>query len=839
MIHPIRTHLASAAAAALTGIAGAQGIPAIPAWDPGSSFAVDANITEALNTGARFGFAVAMTGDYAVVGAPDVRLRDNRFPALNLATNGAGAAFVFKRTAGTNEWAFVQRLIAPTRVLAQTGCSVAIDPVTDDIVVGAWGYDAVAAFGGAAFVYRKGSGDSWGEAASAVSFGTATRVPSQVLAPEELEAIDQFGFAVAIDNGTIAVGCPLSGSTNTGAVYLYELGASEYAFTEKLTDDGAGANDQMGTKLAISGDLLAVGVQNDDVEGRLNAGSVLVYRRESGSWARAARVTAPTPATSAAFGSAVAIVDTADTDWIVVGAPTQASGRTTSVAGNGAAYVLSSIDDGTTWTRDASLLPRTDNINNNFGYAVAVTQDDPPLVLVGAPGFDTAIPSEADPDVLSQVVNGGAGFCFERSAGTWERRGTGPIRGDAWAPAAIAGSNIGRAVALPPGSGTFSIVSADTPTGGLGSVYPFQFRTAQIGTGDDEVSGPASGELDAEGNPSDGSTPGTGTGGTGGGITGGGSPTPGITAGPGAVTLPLTPIIYNWGIVKGSAVSLSGRRVHLLQTDGKHRGQRPEFRYLGDLPEGATYVGSGDMNGDFSGDIVFVAPGEVLRYWKRDAFTVTETATIDTLPAGFDAITVADVDGDSNDDILLQGTVDPSQLRVWGISGGAIASSDEYELPAGDWTVFTGNFRTANATDILLRDRRTGVVRVLVPDGAGGATFPVIASRPATVRLAGFGDIDGNGQPDVFWQGGENEVDLMDQDEDGNYVRIARRRTGFADGNIVNIRDWNDDGTIDFWMRRGNRNYIQYGQVINGYVYGKGSRDLRDVPGTVVSVAER
>jgi hypothetical protein len=27
--------------------------------------------------------------------------------------------------------------------------------------------------------------------------------------------------------------------------------------------------------------------------------------------------------------------------------------------------------------------------------------------------------------------------------------------------------------------------------------------------------------------------------------------------------------------------------------------------------------------------------------------------------------------------------------------------------------------------------------------------------------------------------------------------------------------------------------------VVNGYVYGKGSRDLRNVPGTVVSVAER
>ena len=39
----------------------------------------------------------------------------------------------------------------------------------------------------------------------------------------------------------------------------------------------------------------------------------------------------------------------------------------------------------------------------------------------------------------------------------------------------------------------------------------------------------------------------------------------------------------------------------------------------------------------------------------------------------------------------------------------------------------------------------------------------------------------------IFWQGSDNEVDLMDQDDDGNYVRTARRRAGFADGNIVNI----------------------------------------------------
>jgi hypothetical protein len=91
----------------------------------------------------------------------------------------------------------------------------------------------------------------------------------------------------------------------------------------------------------------------------------------------------------------------------------------------------------------------------------------------------------------------------------------------------------------------------------------------------------------------------------------------------------------------------------------------------------------------------------------------------------------------------------------------------------------------------------------------------------------------------IFWQGANDDVDLMDQDEAGNYIRIARRRTGLASGHIVNIRDWNDDGTIDFWIRRGERNFIQYGVFTNGFVYGIGSCDLGNASGKVVDIADR
>jgi hypothetical protein len=819
-------------------------IPPIFAWDVGSKFTVDPALTEAPNTGSRFGFAVAMSNNYAVIGAPDIRLVDNRFPALNLGSNGAGAAFVFKRTSGTDNWTFVQRLIAPTRVLAQTGCSVAIDSVTNDIVVGAWGYDAVAMFGGAAFVYTKGSDDSWGDAANAAAYGALSRVPTQVLAPEALQAIDQFGFAVAIDDGTIAAGCPLSGSSNTGAIYVYERNSDGlYEFMQKLEDDAAGANDQTGTKLAMHGNILVAGAQNDDVQGRINAGSALVFTRLEGIWDVAARVTAPTPAVSAQFGSAVAVFDGDDADWLLVGAPTQASGASTAVAGNGAAYIMKSIDDGTTWSVDSTLLPRADNINNNFGYSVALSRTEPPQVLVGAPGYDTAIPSIDDPTIYRQIINAGAAFTFVKSGSAWRIRGTGDISGDLWGPSIAASISLGRSVAVAPTNTAFSIVSAETPTGGLGSAYPFEYRSAEVGTGDDNVSGPAWGVLGADGQPViGGGTPGTGSGGTGGGIAGGGAPTGGITSGPGAITLPLLPIIKNWGIIKGSAVALNGNSVSIMQTDGKQIGKRASFRKLDRLPAGARYVGCGDMNGDMSGDVLFVDDREVLRYWKRDARKVLEVMTIDTLPVGFDAIKSADFDNNGKDDVLLRGILDPLQLIIWNIDAGAIASTIEYQLPPGDWDISIGNFRTKTTPDILMRDRESGDLRVLVPgtDTDGSVLAPLIASRSIRNRVAGFGDIDGNGQPDIFWQGANDEVDLMDQDEAGNYIRLKRRRYGLASGSIVNIRDWNDDGTVDFWIRRGDRNFIQYGSfAADGYVYGIGSCDLGDAPGKVVDIAER
>ena len=168
----------------------------------------------------------------------------------------------------------------------------------------------------------------------------------------------------------------------------------------------------------------------------------------------------------------------------------------------------------------------------------------------------------------------------------------------------------------------------------------------------------------SDGKPTDGSSPGTGDGGTGVSIGGGGLPGTGSSSGPGAIVTPLGPIVKSWGTVKASAVSMKGRGVYLFQTDGKMKGVRPEWQYLKDLPPGARYVGTGDFNGDRSGDILFVDSKERLSYWKRDGLTVLETNIIDTLPPHTDAIKVGDFDGNGQPDVVIRNLINPRQLTL-------------------------------------------------------------------------------------------------------------------------------------------------------------------------------
>lgn len=140
-----------------------------------------------------FGRAVAISGDVAVVGAPDA---------------STGFAYVFQRTAGT--WSLDGPKLAPILIaalpeLARFGVAVAIDGT--HVAIGAPLQDTAVGDSGAVRVYRRES-DGWSN-----SHTIEASMPSA----------SRFGASVALDGEWCAVGAPEDSTAvaGSGAVHVF------------------------------------------------------------------------------------------------------------------------------------------------------------------------------------------------------------------------------------------------------------------------------------------------------------------------------------------------------------------------------------------------------------------------------------------------------------------------------------------------------------------------------------------------------------------------------------------------------------------------------------------
>lgn len=146
----------------------------------------------------KFGYSVALNGQYAVVGA--IGDDDNG--------NSSGSAYIFFRPEGA-PWSQQVKLTAPDgRDLDKFGSSVSVsDP---HAVIGAYWHDDNGTDAGTAYLFKR-DGTAW-------TISTELNTPNP--APE-----DYFGFSVSVDNNYAlagAYGHDQSGD-NAGAAYIYRL----------------------------------------------------------------------------------------------------------------------------------------------------------------------------------------------------------------------------------------------------------------------------------------------------------------------------------------------------------------------------------------------------------------------------------------------------------------------------------------------------------------------------------------------------------------------------------------------------------------------------------------
>jgi trimeric autotransporter adhesin len=286
-------------------------------------------------------------------------------PALRLTIDDTNARYPLTIDP-TAQQAYLKAPVTPTNSFDNFGTSVAISG--DTVVIGANREDSNATGvngnqandigfqSGAAYVFVR-TGSTWSQQAYLKASNTGIG--------------DNFGWSVAISGDTVVVGADLEGSNATG----------------------------------VNG--------NQDDNSALGSGAAYVFVRSGTTWFQQAYLKASNSGALDNFGGFVAISG----DTVVVGADNEDSDAT-GVNGNqfdnsafdaGAAYVF--VRTGTTWTQQAYLKASNTGIGDNFGWSVAISGD---TVVVGAEQEDSNATGVNGNQADNSALDAGAAYVFVR-----------------------------------------------------------------------------------------------------------------------------------------------------------------------------------------------------------------------------------------------------------------------------------------------------------------------------------------------------------------------------------------------------------------------------------------
>ena len=239
-----------------------------------------------------FGFSVAISGNYAIVGA----FHDDDVPS------SSGSAYIFERNSnGTWYENTTQKLTASDAASGDPfGYCVAISG--NYAIVSGMSNDDDGSGSGSAYIFERNSDGMW-ESVSGQTYRTETKK----LTASDAESGDEFGRAVAISGNYAIVGGPFNDDdgTSSGSAYIFERDIDgTWNQKPKLTASDAESSDNFGRSVAISGDYAIVGAYRDN----LARGSAYIFERDSnGNWTFKQKLIADDAASSDYLGWSVAI----------------------------------------------------------------------------------------------------------------------------------------------------------------------------------------------------------------------------------------------------------------------------------------------------------------------------------------------------------------------------------------------------------------------------------------------------------------------------------------------------------------------------------------------------
>jgi len=224
----------------------------------------------------------------------------------------------------------------------------------------------------------------------------------QKLVASDGAATDQFGYSVALNGNTIAVGrqnTTTGQNRADGRVYIFARSGSLWSETQVLQSSDLAQGDLFGNSLSFDGDTLAVGALQKNNVSNFFQGAVYIFTRPAAgsSFAQQGKLISSDGGFADFFGYSVAVSG----DTAIVGAVGLAG--LGAGAGRGWAYVFTR--SGGSWTQQQKLLSSDGAAGDAFGFSVGMSGDH---AVIGA-----------RLDVVGTAGEVGSAYIFERSGGTW------------------------------------------------------------------------------------------------------------------------------------------------------------------------------------------------------------------------------------------------------------------------------------------------------------------------------------------------------------------------------------------------------------------------------------
>ena len=356
----------------------------------------------------QFGRTVAISGNTMVIGTSldnsnaigiNGEDDDNAFPVTN-----SGAAYVYLRV--NNEW-ILQAYIKPPEKISNLGFGRKVVISGDTIVIG------ISSFTNGPeeriYVYQR-TNDLW--------------VLQSILFYSSFNGNELFGSSLSISSDTILVGVGLASPNGDfeGSAIVYRRIGDEWNREAFLKASNPGFLDLFGWSVAVENDIAVIGAYNEDSNATgingdgednstNNSGAAYVFKRVGTEWVQEAYLKSSQSKSEDKFGWSVAISG----ETIVIGA--KGSNFNNEEFFKGSTYVF--VKEQNEWVEEAILLPDETEIDDQFGYSVAISGDN---IIIGAYYEDSSSVGINGDSLNNSSLRSGAAYLYNRVSGIWNQQ---------------------------------------------------------------------------------------------------------------------------------------------------------------------------------------------------------------------------------------------------------------------------------------------------------------------------------------------------------------------------------------------------------------------------------